>query len=102
MIKRVLPEDYFSNFSPEPAKLGNNAGTDDIKKLVDELKQKIDEIKQPEPKVIYVPQPYPVREVAAEATTNTNNSIPWWLITTLAITGIIAIAIVAIVIGRKD
>jgi len=93
MIKRVLPEDYFSKFIPEPAKIGDNTGTDDIKKLVDKLKQRIDEIKQPEPKVVYVPQPYPVREVATETSTNTNNSIPWWLITTTIITSITIIGI---------
>jgi len=46
-----------------------------------------------------VPQPYP--QVATQ-TNNTESGIPWGLIGVIAITGIIAVAIIAIASRRKD
>ena len=103
MIKRVLPEDYFANFFPQPVKKAEDkkgVSLEDINNTINNLRKDIQEALKAnqESKVIYVPQP--VREVATE-TTNTNSTF-WHLLGIIALTGIIVLGIVAIATRRKD
>ena len=103
MIKRVLPEDYFANFFPQPIKKAEDKkgiSLEDINNTINNLRKDIYNIVKAnqESKVIYVPQP--VREVATE-TQNTNSTF-WHLLGIIALTGIIVLGIVAIATRRKD